>query len=45
MRRRKEGMSQVKARARREGYVFVAAKDPETKAWTWTCVQAPVKKK
>jgi hypothetical protein len=40
----KEGMSQVKTRARREGYVFVAAKDPETKAWKWACAQAPVKK-
>ena len=41
----KEGMRLVKAKALREGYVFVAAKDPGTRAWKWACVQAPAKKK
>lgn len=38
-------MYQVKARARREGYVFVAVKDPETKARKWSCVPMSAAKK
>jgi hypothetical protein len=40
-----ECMYQVKARARREGYVFVAVKDPETKARKWSCVPMSAAKK